>query len=117
MISRLRVGIVVTSDDPVRLNIPTIVTVGRTIRHARKQSAKYRWPVAREALVRILTDLEARGDDPSLDKLRGIIQRGDQKYPNWPSEAQRPGFEPARGERSDGLPNPALTVRADHEVT
>ena len=68
----------VASREPVRLNIPLIVR--RTIRHARKLSRTYEWPVAREALIRILTDLEARGgDDPSLDKLRSIIQRGDQK--------------------------------------
>jgi len=36
--------------------------------------------VAREALVRILTDREARGDDPSLEKLRTIIRRGDKDF-------------------------------------
>jgi hypothetical protein len=72
------VPLVVASQKPVRLSIPTIVR--RTIQHARKLSKTYEWPVAREALVRILADLEARGDDPSLKRLRTIIQKGDQEY-------------------------------------
>ena len=68
----------VTSRDPVPLNIPKIVR--RTIHHARKLSTTYEWLVVREALVRILTDLEARGNDPSLEKLRIIIRKGDKEF-------------------------------------
>jgi hypothetical protein len=85
----------VASGEAGRLNIPLIVR--RTVLHARKLSPAYEWPVAREALVRILTDLEARGDDPSLDRLHGIIQRGDQQFfklgaggSSPPGETQRP---------------------------
>ena len=68
----------VATREPVRLNIPLIGR--RTIRHARKLSRTYEWPVARGALARILADLEARGDDPSLERLRIVIQKGDQKH-------------------------------------
>ena len=68
----------VASRDPVGLNVPKVVR--RTIHHARKLSTTYEWLVAREALVRILTDREARGDDPSLEKLRTIIRRGDKDF-------------------------------------
>jgi hypothetical protein len=57
--------------------------VRRTIRHARRISKEggYDWPVAREALMRILADLEARApDDPSLDRLRQVIERGDRAF-------------------------------------
>lgn len=72
------VAVVIASREPVRLSISA--TVRRTIQHARKLSKTYEWPVAREALGRILADLEARGDDPSLNRLRIVIQKGDQKY-------------------------------------
>ena len=68
----------IASDELGRLNIPLIVR--RTTRHARRLSTAYEWPVAREALVRILTDLEARSADPNLDILRRIIHRGDRKF-------------------------------------
>lgn len=64
------------ADEPLSLNVPRLVR--RTLRHARNLSAAYGWPVTREALIRILADLEARyGDDPSLDELRCVIQKND----------------------------------------
>jgi len=57
--------------------------VRRTIRHARRISKEgvYDWPTARIALVRILTDLEGRSsDDPSLERLRQVIERGDRAW-------------------------------------
>jgi hypothetical protein len=68
----------VASGKSVRLDISLLVR--RTIHHARKLSRRYEWPLVREALVRILADVEARGADPSLEKLRGVIKKGDQKY-------------------------------------
>ena len=65
-------------DEPERLNIPLVVH--QITRHAGQLSTAYEWPVARQALVRVLTDLEARGDDPSLEILRRIIQREDRKF-------------------------------------
>jgi hypothetical protein len=54
--------------------------VRRTIQHARTLCTSYGWPVARQALVRILTDLEACGTDPTLEELRIVIQEGDQEF-------------------------------------
>ena len=57
--------------------------VRRTIRHARRISKEgvYDWPTARIALVKILTDLEGRSpDDPSLERLRQVIERGDRAW-------------------------------------
>jgi hypothetical protein len=62
----------------MRLDISVIVQ--QIVRHAHNPSATYEWVVAREALVQILTDLETRADDPSLNKLRKLIQRGDQEF-------------------------------------
>ena len=61
----------------------TAEIVRRTIRHARRISKEgvYDWPTARIALVRILTDLEGRSsDDPSLERLRQVIERGDRAW-------------------------------------
>ncbi|HME85413.1 MAG TPA: hypothetical protein VKG91_12895 [Roseiarcus sp.] len=57
--------------------------VRRTIRHARRLSKEggYDWPTARVALGRILADLEARAPgDPSLERLRQVIERGDRAW-------------------------------------
>lgn len=57
--------------------------VRRTIRHARRMSKEgaYDWPVARVALQKILADLEARApDDPSLERLRQVIERGERAW-------------------------------------
>ena len=57
--------------------------VRRTIRHARRISKEgvYDWPTARVALVKILADLEARSPgDPSLERLRQVIERGDRAW-------------------------------------
>ena len=61
----------------------TAEIVRRTIRHARRISKEgvYDWPTARIALVKILTDLEGRSpDDPSLERLRQVIERGDRAW-------------------------------------
>ncbi len=50
--------------------------VDRVIRHTRGLSTtdRYDWPTAREALTRILDDLETRAEgDPSVDRLRRFI--------------------------------------------
>ena len=57
--------------------------VRRTIRHARRMSKAgvHDWPTARAALSRILADLEARSPgDPSLERLRQVIERGDRAW-------------------------------------
>jgi hypothetical protein len=39
------------------------------------------WPTARAALARILLDLETRSPgDPSLERLRQVIERGDRAW-------------------------------------
>jgi hypothetical protein len=57
--------------------------VRRTIRHARRLSKEgvYDWPTTRVALSKILSDLEARSPgDPSLERLRQVIERGDRAW-------------------------------------
>jgi hypothetical protein len=57
--------------------------VRRSIRHARLmlKQGKYNWPVARLALRKILTDLEAGApDDPSLRRLRTFIVSQDRAW-------------------------------------
>ncbi|MFY9970541.1 MAG: hypothetical protein WBQ45_23090 [Roseiarcus sp.] len=57
--------------------------VRRTIRHARRMSKEgvHDWPTARAALARILLDLETRSPgDPSLERLRQVIERGDRAW-------------------------------------
>ena len=66
--------------------------VRRTIRHARRISREgaYDWPVARVALQKILADLEARSpDEPSLERLRQVIERGDRAWQLKIDEAVR----------------------------
>ncbi len=66
--------------------------VRRTIRHARRISKEgaYDWPVARVALQKILADLEARSpDEPSLERLRQVIERGDRAWQLKIDEAVR----------------------------
>ncbi len=55
-----------------------------SIRHARRllREDVYSWPTAREALLRILSDLEARSsNDPSLARLRAFIAETDRTWP------------------------------------
>jgi hypothetical protein len=57
--------------------------VRRSIRHARLmlKQGSYNWPVARLALRRILSDLEAEApNDPSLPRLRTFIVSQDRKW-------------------------------------
>jgi hypothetical protein len=57
--------------------------VRRTIRHARRLSKEgvYDWPTTRVALSKILSDLEERAPgDPSLERLRQVIDRGDRAW-------------------------------------
>ncbi len=57
--------------------------VRQTIRHARRMSLEgvHEWPVAREALAKILADLEKRSpDDPSLARLRAYISLRDRVW-------------------------------------
>jgi hypothetical protein len=54
--------------------------VRQSIRHARRLSNEgvHAWPAARQALTRILTDLEERlPNDPSLSRLRAFIAAHD----------------------------------------
>jgi len=65
----------------MRASVAAIVR--RTIRHARRLSKEggYDWPTARGALTKILADLEARSPgDPSLERLRQVIERGDRAW-------------------------------------
>jgi hypothetical protein len=63
---------------------PPSEIVRQTLQHASKLSTSHEWPVAREALSRILANLESRCDDPSLEMLRRLIKSGDQKLlENW----------------------------------
>ncbi len=58
------------------MSAPISEIVDRVIRHAREMSTTvgYDWATAREALRRVLADLEARDPcDPSLDRLRAFI--------------------------------------------
>jgi hypothetical protein len=57
--------------------------VRQAIRHARQMSngGLHDWPTAREALTKILADLEAQSpDDPSLARLRAFIALGDRAF-------------------------------------
>jgi len=57
--------------------------VDRTIRHARRMDivGLHEWPTARSALTKILADLERRSpDEPSLERLRRFIARGDRAW-------------------------------------
>jgi hypothetical protein len=65
--------------------------VRRTIRHARRLSKEgvYDWPTTRVALSKILADLEARAPgDPSLERLRQVIERGDRAWSLREEEAK-----------------------------
>ena len=62
------------------MSAPISEIVDRVIRHARRMSTTigYDWGTAREALARVLADLETREpDDPSLARLRAFIAGGD----------------------------------------
>jgi hypothetical protein len=57
--------------------------VRRSIRHAQLMlgQGSYNWPVARLALRKILSDLEARApDDPSVNRLRAFIASKDREW-------------------------------------
>lgn len=57
--------------------------VRRSIRHTQVllKQGSYDWPVARRALRKILSDLEARTpDDPSLARLRAFIVLKDRAW-------------------------------------
>jgi hypothetical protein len=57
--------------------------VRRSIRHARRMLGEgvHDWPTARQALMRILADLEARSPDhPSLPRLRAFIASRDRAW-------------------------------------
>ena len=57
--------------------------VRRSIRHARLmlKQGSYNWPVARLALRKILSDLEARAPaDPSVPRLRAFIASKDRQW-------------------------------------
>src|SRR5271165_1629226 len=65
------------------MSVPISDIVRRTIRHARRlaKHGHYDWPTSRVALTKILGDLEARSPgDPSLEKLRQVIERGDRAW-------------------------------------
>ena len=66
----------------VENDLSTAEIVRQTIRYARRMSREgdYDWRVTRQALVRVLADLEARTpSDPSLARLRAYISLGDQE--------------------------------------
>jgi len=57
--------------------------VRRSIRHAQLmlKQGSYNWPLARLALRKILSDLEAKApDDPSLARLRAFIASKDRAW-------------------------------------
>jgi hypothetical protein len=77
---------------------PTSDIVDNSIRHARELLSKgYDWTTARDALTRVLADLETRDPaDPSLSRLRRFIAEGGQAAPAAkPEGANRPRSRPA----------------------
>jgi hypothetical protein len=57
--------------------------VRRSIRHGQLmlRQGSYNWPVARRALRKILSDLEARApEDPSVTRLRAFIASKDREW-------------------------------------
>jgi hypothetical protein len=63
--------------------VSTAEIVRQTIRHARRMSGAggHAWPVAREALIKILADLEDRSPhEPSLARLRAYIALRDRLW-------------------------------------
>jgi len=87
------------------MNISTEEIVRRVILHAGEMARDdaYSWPTAKQALVRILSELESRSaDDPSLAQLRDFIAEQEREYASLqkrgPSlgKGRNPGRPPRR---------------------
>ena len=77
-ICRASLGVSAAEEDASSaMYVSTADIVRQTIRHAQRMSRHgvHGWPIARQALTKILADLEARSPgDPSLRRLRAYIR-------------------------------------------